>query len=120
MKKILFAFAALLIGTFWSNLNAQVWENLGSAKVNGAADYDEIIVTALEGDFTAIKLFVENEGIHFDRVVVHFGNGGKEEMIIREIIPAGGETRVMDLRGRERVIRKVSFFYKGNPATKKK
>lgn len=99
---------------------AQGWTHMGSAKVHGHADHDEIIVTALQGDFSAIKLFVENEGIHFERVVVHFGNGGKEEVALRDFIPAGGESRVIDLPGRDRVIRKVSFYYKSNAASKKK
>lgn len=99
---------------------AQAWTVLGSAKVHGSADYDEIWVTASRGDFTAIKLVVENEGIDFDRVVVHFANGGKDEMIIRNFIPAGGETRVLDLKGGDRVIRKVVFYYKSNALTRKK
>ena len=118
MKRLSILFTLLLsILTF--TISAQ-WTHLGAAKVHGHADHDEIIVTALEGDFSAIKLFVENEGIHFERVVVHFGNGGKEEMIIRSFVPAGGETRVLDLPGRDRVIRKVTFYYKGNASTKRK
>ena len=103
-----------------SQAGAQSWTVLGSAKVNGALDHDEIWVTASRGDFTAIKLFVEKEGIDFDRIVVHFANGGKDEMIVRNFIPAGGETRVMDLKGGDRIIRKVDFFYKSNPDTKRK
>ena len=102
------------------NLVAQGWTQLGSAKVHGQTDHDEIMVTALEGDFSAIKLFVENEGIQFERVVVHFGNGRKEELVLRDFIPAGGESRVIDLPGRDRIIRKVTFFYKSNAATKRK
>lgn len=108
--------------TGWSGLSAQsgIWSMLGSAKVNGAADHDEIWVTASRGNFTAIKLMVENEGIEFDHVVVHFANGGHDEMEIRNFIPAGGETRVLDLKGGDRVIRKVDFYYKSNPDTKRK
>lgn len=113
-----------LIGVFFllsaMTVTAQGWTELGSAKVHGAADYDEIWVTASRGDFTAIKLFVENEGIDFDRVVVHFANGGKDEMLIRNFIAAGGETRVLDLKGGDRIIRKVVFYYKSNPASKRK
>lgn len=121
MKKSLYSLFASLLLLFSANITlAQGWTHLGSAKVHGHADHDEIFVTGIQGDFSAIKLFVENEGIHFERVVVHFGNGGKEEMDIRDFIPAGGETRVLDLRGRDRVIRKVSFSYKSNAMTKKK
>ena len=121
MKKIIFSVLSLfMLSSFNSQVNAQSWAFLGSAKVHGTADHDEIWVTGAKGDFTAIKLMVENEGIDFDRVVVHFANGGKEEMILRNFIPAGGETRIMDLPGRDRIIRKVDFYYKSNSATKRK
>lgn len=110
----------MLVSLLTTSLAAQSWANLGSSKVHGSADHDEIWVTGMKGDFTAIKLMVENEGIQFDRVVVHFANGGQEEMILRDFIPAGGETRVMDLPGRDRFIRKVDFYYKSNAATKRK
>jgi hypothetical protein len=93
------------------------WEKLGFAKVHGGVDHDEIEVTRLRGLFSEIKLAVENEGVEFDRVVVHFANGGKEEVAIRNFIPAGGETRAIDLRGNDRIIRRVVFYYKSNPLT---
>lgn len=93
------------------------WKELGSAKVNGHADHDVIMVTGMEGDFKAVKLFVENEGIEFNRVILHFANGGKQELNIRKFIPAGGETKVLDLKGNDRVITKVDFYYKSNAAT---
>ena len=121
MKNLLtFSLLTLLSLIAVNKITAQKWEHLGAAKVNGHLDYDEIMVTALEGDFSAIKLFVENEGIQFERVVVHFGNGRKEEIVLRDFIPAGGESRVIDLPGRDRIIRKVVFFYKSNAATKRK
>jgi hypothetical protein len=104
----------------YSSVVAQSWTVLGSAKVSGHVDHDEIWVTASRGDFKAIKLFVENEGIEFDHVVVHFANGGQDEMEIRDFIPAGGETRVLDLKGGDRIIRKVDFYYKSNANTKRK
>jgi hypothetical protein len=110
----------LIVGAI-SGIGAQGWTLLGSSKVHGAGvDHDEIIVTAARGDFSAIKLLVQNEGVEFERVVVHFANGTQTEMAIRDFIPAGGETRVLDLPGRDRIIRKVDFFYKSNPATKLK
>lgn len=98
----------------------QAWTILGSCKVNGHVDHDEIVVTASRGDFKAIKLFVENEGIQFDRVMVHYGNGTSDRMDIRKFIPAGGETRVLDLAGSDRVVRKVTFYYESNAMTSKK
>lgn len=103
-----------------ATVSGQAWTVLGSCKVNGNRDYDEITVTASRGDFKAVKLAVENEGIEFNRVVVHYGNGTSDRLDIRKFIPAGGETRVLDLAGGDRVVRKVSFYYEGNPMTFKK
>ena len=121
MKNIISVLAILMLAGITTSISAQGWTYLGSAKVHGmGVDHDEILVTGMLGDFTAIKLFVENEGIEFERVVVHFGNGGQQELIIRDFIPAGGETRVLDLTGHDRVIRRVDFYYKSNPVTKRK
>ena len=120
-NRLAFSMLIFILTGMYATLFAQGWTLLGSAKVHGVGvDHDEIMVTALRGDFSAIKLFVENEGIEFERVVVHFANGSQTELIIRDFIPAGGETRVLDLPGRDRIIRKVDFYYKGNPATKRK
>lgn len=118
--KSLFLLLSILLLTFHAHAQTGAWTKLGSAKVTGATDHDEIWVTGVRGDFTAIKLFVKNEGIDFDRVAVQYGNGTKDEMEIRNFVPAGGETRVLDLRGGDRVIRKIDFWYKSNPATKRK
>lgn len=122
MKNTIITLAAFLGFAFSivTPIAGQGWTQLGTSKVHGHVDHDEIMVTGMRGDFSAIKLFVENEGIQFEKVVVHFANGGKEEMIIRDFIPAGGETRVLDLPGRDRVIRRVTFYYKSNAMTKKK
>jgi len=115
----------LILGILWigymTSLSAQNgWKILGSAKVNGHADHDEIWVTGMEGDFKAVKIMVENEGIEFNRVVLHFANGNKQELNIRRFIPAGGETKVLDLNGDDRVIKKVDFFYESNAKSKTK
>jgi predicted urease superfamily metal-dependent hydrolase len=68
-------------------------------------------VTIARGDFTRIKITVARHGVDFHRVVVHFANGGDQEVEMRATIPAGGETRAIDLRAGERVIRSVEFWY---------
>ena len=123
MKNLLLLWLGVLVSLSWNSVAVAqpgTWVELGSAKVDGRVDHDEIWVTALRGDFTAIKLSVEEEGVEFDHVIVHYGNGRNEEVEVRAFIKAGGETRVIDLSGDDRVIRKVDFYFKGNPATKRK
>src|SRR5262245_36321318 len=54
---------------------------------------------------------VDRAPIEFYRVIVHYANGRSEEVDVRQRIPAGGQTRAIDLRGDERAIDSVQFFY---------
>lgn len=111
-------FALCLLSLAWSSFTTlssptvpPKWELLGSRKVNYGLDKDEIIVTAREGVFSALKIKVLRGGINLHRVAVHFGNGEVEELEVRENIPANGESRVLDLPGNKRVVQKVVFWY---------
>ena len=106
--------AALLLTIFGQALYAQGngrWVYLGEANVDGSADHDRIKIGRDDGRFRAIQIRVERAPIEFQRVVVHFGNGADEEIAIRNRINAGGQTRAIDLRGRERVIESVEIWY---------
>ena len=103
-------FAVLLLSCSAVAL-AQRWAYLGEANVDGAADHDNIVVTGSRGAFRAIMIRVQKAPIEFDRVVVHYGDGDSEPIHIRSRIPAGGQTRVIDLPGNRRIIRSVEFWY---------
>ncbi len=97
------------------------WEYLGDAHVDGMQDHDNIKVTASKGEFKSIRLKVEDAAIEFDRVVVHFGNGNTVPIQIRAKIPAGGQSRVIDLPGKERIIESLELWYaRGNPSNPQK
>ncbi len=87
------------------------WEKLGTKRVNYALDRDEIIVTAKEGLFDALKIIVKGGAINLHRVVIHFGNGETKEIEANAKIPAGGSSPVIDLPGNNRIIQKVVFWY---------
>ena len=87
------------------------WELLGVKKVNYGVDRDEIDVTAQEGFFTGLKLKVKHSPINMHKLVVHYGNGDVQEIELRENFRAGSESRVIDLQGNKRVIRKVVIWY---------
>ncbi len=87
------------------------WERLGSREVTDGADHDTIVVTAREGTFNAVQLRVQRRAVDFQRVVIHFANGDDQRLDLRATIPAGGESRVIDIDGANRVIRSVDFWY---------
>ena len=112
IKLFFAAFAALAAMSFTTlSNNARPWELLGARKVNYALDHDEILVTRAEGLFTGLQLKVKRGPVNMHRIVVHFGNGEKEEFELRENFRAGSESRVIDLPGNKRVIKKVDFLY---------
>jgi hypothetical protein len=106
--------AALSVALLSTSVLAQTnraWVLLGQRTVSDRGDHDEIPVTITRGDFRAIKLTVQRTAVDFRRVVVHFRNGEDQPVELRATIPAGGESRVIDLSGGDRVIRSVEFWY---------
>jgi hypothetical protein len=96
------------------------WEYLGEAQVDGMVDHDTIHVGRHEGTFRAIQIKVERGAIDFQRVIVHYGNGASVPIELRHRVPAGGQTRAIDLPGDRRVITGVEFFYsKGSWGSRK-
>jgi len=87
------------------------WILLGETTVDGQRDRDTIVIGRSEGAFRSIQLRVYGAPVEFQRVVVRYGNGTSEEVEVRDYIPAGGQTRAIDLRGDERVISSVDFLY---------
>jgi hypothetical protein len=86
------------------------WETLGRAYVDGRRDRDSIDVSS-NASFRALQLEVRGGSLEFQRVVVNFDNGANHELEIRDRIPSGGKTRVIDLPGERRRIRNVEFWY---------
>ena len=86
------------------------WQYLGQSRVDGRRDHDVIRVNA-RGGFRAIQLRVQGASIEFQRVVVRFENGANSEVEVRDRIPAGGQTRAIDLPGDNRRIDSVEVWY---------
>ena len=82
------------------------------------AERDVIAVTAAKGTFKRIQLRVKGRAVHFLDLKVVYGNGETHDVKIRKLIPKGGETRAIDLPGKNRIIRKVELTYRS--AAKKK
>ncbi len=90
---------------------ANAWVLLGERTVTDRLDRDVIPVTIARGDFKRIKIMVNRHAVDFHRVLVHSANGGDQEVELRATIPAGGQSRAIDLRGRDCIIRSVEFWY---------
>ena len=96
--------------------NADQWVKLGERVVNDRLDHDSLSVTGSRGDFEALKFVVRRRPVHFLDVKVHYANGDTQDVSLRAVIPAGGESRVIDLKGGDRVIRTIEFWYEAESA----
>lgn len=90
---------------------ADRWALLGEKHVSDRVERDTIVVTSARGDFEAIQIRVKRAAVRFVDVKVVYGNGSTDDLAIRDVIPAGGESRVIDLKGGDRVIHHVDFVY---------
>jgi len=123
MKKLTKSAAVLFLGVFilFSSFMPQgnKWDLLGTRGVKWTLDHDEILVTASEGKFDALKVKILHGNLNMKKMVVHFKNGGKQEIELRNNFKAGSESRVINLTGDDRIIRKVDFWYETKNHSKK-
>jgi hypothetical protein len=92
------------------------WEKLGERSVGFLTDRDVIHVGRHEGRFRKVKLIVRKNDIEVLSLKVVYANGQPDELPVRSIIRAGGETRAIDLRGEARAIRDVELVYRSKPS----
>lgn len=88
------------------------WEVLGTRQVKFRGEKDTIPVTRKEGLFTAIMLEVDHGDLELFDIVVHFGDGSKWSPETRLHFDQGTRSRVIDLPGAARFIKKVDFYYR--------
>ena len=112
MSRRFFLMAAVALFLLSTNeIQAQRWVLLGERHVSDRIDHDSIPVTASQGGWTGIKLKVLQAPVRFYNLKVVYGNETVDEIPIRFLIPKGGESRVIDLAGGSRVIKRIEFWY---------
>lgn len=87
------------------------WEKLGERSVDLFIDKD-VIECGHKGSFTAIRFHVIKAPVNFMRVLVKYANGAVDDLNFNQLVPAGANSRYLDLRGNRRVIKQVIVYYK--------
>jgi hypothetical protein len=88
------------------------WRLIGQTHADHGADHDTIIVKGPYDNFRKIKFKVTDAPLNMQRMVVTYDNGAPDNIDIRQNIPQGGESRVIDLRGvGKRSLRRIDFWY---------
>lgn len=91
------------------------WTKLGEHWVNGGGDVDTILVGASEGRYHRVMLKVEHSALELFDVVFTFGDNSTFSPQTRLVFAQGTTTRVIDLPGDARIIRRVQFHYANLP-----
>lgn len=108
--------AWLLALAFATSLLArgQTWAFLGYTHVDGSQDHSKVQITRRDRLFRAIQLRV-SDVIFFDRLVVHFGNGTSQELVVSDRISPEGRNYVIDLPGERSPLESVELWYYKEP-----
>ncbi len=108
---IVFFLGMLVFVVTASTASAQNWVDLGSKEVKDRSEQDTWHLGASKGEFRALRISVQHRPVRFYRLQITYGNGEKQEFEIRNVIRAGGQTRSLDLDGKDRYISKVDVWY---------
>jgi hypothetical protein len=87
------------------------WVKLGSTQVSDKVDRDTILVTARRGNFKALQIRVHERDVQFREVSIRFASGDLQNVEVRDVIRAGGQSRIIDIHGQDRVIRAIELVY---------
>jgi hypothetical protein len=88
------------------------WELLGQREVDFRNDRDQIDVGRSEGRFKQIEVRVKNAPIEIFDMVVTFGNDETFKPKLRHKFTEGSGSRIIDLPGDRRTIKRIDFNYK--------
>jgi hypothetical protein len=85
------------------------WVHLGNSHVDGNADHDKINCHGKD-TYRRLRIQVTGSPVQFDRINVVYGNHNQEPLPFRfRVTPGAGRT--IDLRGGNRDIAYVEFWY---------
>jgi hypothetical protein len=106
-------FSATLFGftVLHKNETVATWKFIGDKTVSFGVDRDVIHVGNKNDEFRQLKVKVTDGPLKFYDMKVHFDNGDVQDVQLRSLIRKGGESRVIDLNGGLRRLKKVEFWY---------
>lgn len=101
----------------WGGVGPKIppgWVLFGAQEVGFRTDRDTIRVGEQQGRFQRLALRISDNDIYLREMTIVYANGERDRKVIETSIPAGSQTRPIDLRG-DRFIREIEFVYRSNP-----
>lgn len=90
------------------------WHKIGDATADFSKERQEVIIMGADR-FASIKFKVKDAPIDLVSLEVFYESGDKQDIKVGTPIQRNGESRVIDLNGAERDLKKIVFVYKTLP-----
>jgi hypothetical protein len=115
MKPLKIAFLLLTLSIF-TNCAAQnharsEWRFIADKWVNYGVDRDVINLGDFKDDFRQIRLRVTDAPLRMYDMKIYFDNGEVQDVALKSLFRQGDESRIIDLNGGLRHLRKIEFWY---------
>jgi len=102
----------LIAGVAGAGNSPAHWQLLGERDVDFRTDHDSVEVGRHDGKFKQIQFRVKDAPIEVSDLVVTFSNDQKFIPKLRHRFPEGSGSRVLDLPGERRMIKRIDFNYR--------
>lgn len=110
-----FALAALLLAqlsfTPCGKARPDTWIKLADRTVTHTVDHSELTIEGVHENLNAIRLKVVRGAINLHRCVVYYKDSQTQDFTILNSIPAGGESKVIELPRAGQPVTKLVFVY---------
>lgn len=87
------------------------WVKLGDRTVNYTVDHSELTMDGLSSDLTAVRVKVKKGAINLHRCMVFYKGGQSEQLDVLNSIPAGQESKIIELPAPAKTVIKLVFTY---------
>ena len=94
-----------------SGLFSVDWEKLAETKINQGLNRHEMMISADNKPFSAVKIRSVQGGVNLHRCIFHYKNGETLTVEMRNDLPAGTDSRVIQLPRKKDPVIKVEFWY---------
>ncbi|MEQ1585902.1 MAG: hypothetical protein ABL895_08500 [Cyclobacteriaceae bacterium] len=86
------------------------WTLLGTRVVDYTLDRDVVAITDTQY-FTELKFVVKNGTLNMHKCTVHFAGGDTKDIAFADEVNKSNDGRILDLKGSNKTIEKVTFWY---------
>jgi hypothetical protein len=99
--------------------NSITWDKLGTKVVDYAIDHDVVTASSQES-YNSLKVKVNNGTVNVYKVTIHFANGDTQDVKLPSELTKDNDGKLIDLKGNQRLIEKVTFWYSSKMSDKDK